>query len=155
MRNDFAVMSRRRKRAIRAELVRLLALVAALAVVTGAWLAGQRYFYCAPMQRVALDECCAGHGQHDGEADAHAAGAVATQTPKKCCDARTFDQGDRGASAAPPAVTPPMLLAVVAVLALPGLVDAPARARATHESRAGPPPAGPLSWRTEIDVSLS
>jgi hypothetical protein len=151
---DFGVMSRSGKVALRAELVRLVALVAALAVVTGAWLAGQRYYYCAPMQRIALDECCAGHGHEDEDGDEHAAAAL-TETPRKCCDARTFDSGDPGASTAPPAITPPMLLAVVAVLALPGVVDAPAAARATHESRAGPPRAGPLSWRTEIDVSLS
>jgi hypothetical protein len=145
-------------RSLRLELVRLTALVAALAVITGAWLAGQRYFYCGPMQRIALDECCGAgahgttHAEHDE--DAHAAPTL-HETPRKCCHARTFDAGDRGTATAAPVVLPAALLAVVAILDLPGAADEPAKAAATHDSRAGPPRAGPLSWRTEIDVSLS
>jgi hypothetical protein len=137
---------------LRAELVRLLALVAALAVVTGAWLAGQRYYYCAPMARIALDECCA--HEHD-EAHATVADTHATiaELPRRCCEERVFDAGDRGASDAPPSVPPAPSLPVVAILDVVAPKSAPVFARAPHESRAGPTRGSPLSWRTTIDVS--
>lgn len=143
MRND-PTMSRGRW--IRAELVRLLALVAALAVFTGAWLAGQRYYYCAPMARIALDECCAHEGH---EADEHATiGEL-----HRCCEERVFDAGDRGASDAPPIVPPAPSLPVVAIVDTAVPKAAPVFVRAAHDSRAGPARGSPLSWRTTIDVS--
>lgn len=138
------------RRTLRADLARFVALAAALAVVTGAWLAGQRYYYCAPMERVARDECCASreHGREDARVSIG-------EAAHRCCQPRVFDAGDRGATPAVPAVTPPPALAVVAILDALAPVQAQVKARAAHESRAGPTRAGPLAWRTTIDVSLS
>lgn len=148
LRKDPLVVSSRQVRAL---LVRLAALVAALAVVTGTWLAGQRYFYCAPMERVALHECCASGADDHGRDDEAAIGEL----PHRCCEERLFDVGDRGATPAPFAVAPAPCLAVVAILSTLTPGEAPSGARATHDTRAGPPRAGPLAWRTPIDVSLS
>lgn len=123
----------------------------ALAVVVTTLLAGHTYFYCAPMQRVAFDECCG--EQHEEE---HGAGPAIDET-HRCCEARTFAEADTSRGGVPS----PVVLAAPLASVLPAVPEAVLReARvATRprlpEQRAGPPPSSPLAHRVPVDVSLS
>ena len=139
------------------ELRRIFALVAVLALLTGSLLAGHRYFYCAAMSRIASADCCA---KPDADhADARAAVTI-DAPPHRCCDERTFDGGDLGhertaislRSVSPPALALPC--AFVGAGARRPVLECALPSEA-YDSRAGPPRAGPLAWRTTIDVSLS
>lgn len=135
------------------ELRRFCAFVTAFAVVTAALLAGHVYFYCAPMDRITFTECCSGSEQHDDEKVSE--GAFLDTAPHRCCDARRFDRGDPGFARSPTGVAPPVLASLLAIALVPKTPLASQRAvRGVYDTRAGPR-AGPLSWRTEIDVSLS
>lgn len=153
-------MSPRQWKRVTRELGRMLALTFALAVVTATLLGGHRYFYCAPMARIALDECCAAEHEHEPELREQAAEAVLDALPHRCCQERTFDCGDQGASPSRATLGPPGESAPVAILPLASMAALAARSARgweAHPTR-GPPragPAGPLRWRTPIDVSLS
>lgn len=151
MRQAWCVERRLRTRAW-SELRRIVALVAVLAVVTGALLAGHRYFYCGPMQRIALTECCAGgHAAHD---DGDEAGPALERTGRRCCTEGVFDAGDAGFAPPRAELAPPLAALPVALVSLDAREIALPRATAAHPTR-GPPRAGPISWRLRVDVSLT
>lgn len=131
---------------------RLFGLVAALAVLAVALFGGQRFFYCASMARVAAVECCA-HGQAHAEPSA---------VPlRRCCEAGTFASAEPaiagGATDEDQAVPPPLLALPLALVTANDALFACVTACKVHPARAGPSElrAGPLAWRTRIDVSLS
>lgn len=124
----------------------------AFAVLATALFGGRAYFYCAPMQRVAFDACCAGHGVADEEP-----ATIAIDETHRCCETRTFAPGEAGSSAGATAVVPlaPLASVLPAVRWIPThVVAAVARVR-THDTRAGPPPSSPLAFRVPVDVSRS
>jgi hypothetical protein len=141
-----------------AKLKRFACGLVALAVVTTTLLAGHTFFYCAPMQRVGFDTCCAEElRDHDEERDEGAAKTLAIDETHRCCEAKTFAQGD----AARGAVAPPTVLASPVAAVLPAVLEAlvhASRASApprVRDTRAGPPPSSPLAFRVPVDVSLT
>lgn len=143
-------------RRLPAKLRRFVGGVVALAVVTTTLLAGHTYFYCAPMHRVGFDTCCPEEAEpHHGEAESER--ALAIEETHRCCEPRSFAQGDRGGEpTASVSVAPSPVSAV-----LPAVPEAVARiARMAvppppYDTRAGPPRASPLAHRVPVDVSLT
>ncbi len=132
-----------------------MALLVALATVMTVLFAGHTYFYCAPMSRVAFEDCC-GERAHD-EAHERAATPAVDET-HRCCEERTFRAGERGSGTVAYAHVPPspagdVLPAVAVVATSRGAFAGGARLR---EPRAGPrgiPRSSALATRVPVDVS--
>ncbi len=140
---------KRLPRALRCAVAGLLA----VAMVVTTLLAGQTYFYCAPMHRIAFDECCA-----RGEADEDDTGrSVTIEETHRCCEAKTFAHGDEGRTATAPPSVPlaPLAALVPPVPHVLASVARPVIRPRLRDTRAGPPPASPLAFRVPVDVSLS
>lgn len=144
----------RQPRPSTSELRRLWAVVLALAVLFSTVLAGQKYFYCAPMDAIAFDTCCAGEQGHEHDADD--TDLAVREVPGRCCDTRMFDAGDRGFFPTFALVLDAPVVGWLSALdAFASDVHLSGAPRRTQETRAGPPRAGPLGWRTTTDVSLT
>lgn len=140
-------------RRLPAKLRRFVGGVVALAVVTTTLLAGHTYFYCAPMHRVGFDTCCPDEGAHHDEA----ARELAIEETHRCCEPRSFAQGDRAdGPTASVSIAPAPIAAVLpavpeAVLRIARMAIPPP----PYDTRAGPPRASPLTHRVPVDVSLT
>jgi hypothetical protein len=141
-----------------AKLKRFACGLVALAVVTTTLLAGHTFFYCAAMARVGFDTCCAEQlGNHDEAHDEGGAKTLAIDETHRCCEAKTFAQGDPGRGA----MAPPTVLASPVAAVLPAVLEALVHASRTsapprlRDTRAGPPPGSPLAFRVPVDVSLT
>jgi hypothetical protein len=109
-------------------LVRLAALVFALALVCGLTRAGSRFFYCAAMGTMSAEPCC----DHDEQADE----PVLSAPEPACCEAGKLPSTPPGeGSVDVPIFTAP----VVAIVAPPPAVPRPVMFFAEREDTAPPP----------------
>lgn len=135
-----------------------VAALVALATVMTVLFAGHTYFFCAPMSRVAFEDCC-GEREHDEEAHGRASMPAVDET-HRCCEERVFARAEPGSGTVPYAhvpsspvgeVLPAAAITVPSRRAFAGLARLP-------DSRAGPdgiPPSSPLASRVPVDVSLT
>lgn len=121
-------------------------------LIVAVLVAGQRYFYCAAMDRSAFTACC----EHaDGAVEAVEAvdsSQVAISELYECCEGRELEaSGPYGLHQGPPPLFAPVVAILPALLAFPDLAWHEPAETSSAEIRAGP---SPSEARASLQVFL-
>jgi len=130
----------RRRFRLRTKTVRKVRAYAALlslcSLIVAVLVAGQRYFYCATMDRSAFTVCCDG-AQEATEAEAPPHEAISELF--ECCESRELEaNGPYGLHQGPPPLFAPLVAVLPALFAIPDLAWSAPAETASAEIRAGP-----------------
>lgn len=118
-------------------------------LIVAVLVAGQRYFYCAAMDRSAFTACC-DHAEHAVEAEDSS--QVAISELFECCEGRELEaSGPYGLHQGPPPLFAPVVAILPALLAFPDLVWFEPAEASSAEIRAGP---SPSEARASLQVFL-
>lgn len=114
------------------------ALLSLCTLIVAVLVAGQRYFYCASMDRSAFTACC---DQAQAEAEVEAPSHDAISELFECCEGRELEANEPyGLHQSQPSLFAPLVAILPALFAIPDLAWSEPAETSSAEIRAGPSP---------------